>query len=120
MALLHNIVEYNSKRQDLVKLKITADETILFTKEELREALIKYIDDELSFFVTGISAKRKKELEDRLNNKLVGMEKSLTSYINDRFDVITERIVDQTIGRKIEEEVTKRLNAKLEKIKNSI
>ena len=114
---LPNFVKFNQDRQELMKIKTINEEVVLFTKEEARNALIKYIDEELDFFASGISRQRKIELEEEINSKLGQMEIGLLRHIDDKIEKITERILEATINRKINEEVEKRLEEKLKKIK---
>ena len=117
MAAIRDLSSYNNDRRELMKIKTANDETILFTKEEAKLALVKYIDEELELMTTAISHDGKAELEGRLNFKLKQMEISLIKHIDEKLDTITEKIVELTINRKVEEEVEKRLELRLQKLK---
>jgi len=120
MGRLPNIGVYNSDRQELMKIKTINDEVILFTKEEAKTALVAYIDEELDLFATKISENKRDELQNRINFKLKQMENALVNLINERIDKITERVVELTINRVVNEEVNKRLELKIQKLKDSL
>lgn len=120
MGAIPNIGLYNRERQDLMKIKTINDEVILFTKEEAKTALVTYIDEELELFVTKISENKKIELQTLINFKLKQMENALVNLINERIDKITERVVELTINRVVNEEVNKRLELKIQKLKDSL
>lgn len=120
MGKIPNVNEYNFNRQELLKIKNKSDETILFTKEEAKEALISYITDELELFSSRITTNTKVELQQRVDFKLRLMENELVRLINDKVDKITERVVTLITTRVIDEEVNKQLEEKLKKIKDSL
>jgi hypothetical protein len=115
-----DFIQFNAHRQNLLKIKTSADETILFTKEEAKAALITYISEELELFAEIVSKERKKELEDRINYKLKHIETNMFEHIEKKIDRISEEIALRILDRKVNEEVDKRVEAKLEKIKNSL
>lgn len=118
MARISDIGLFNNERKEFIKVLDAEKNTILFTKEEAREALIRYIDEELELFSNGIADSRKKEINDRVNNKLKNLEEKLMNHINNKIDAVVEGLAERTINRVIEEEVNKRLEIKLTKIKN--
>jgi hypothetical protein len=120
MGKISNIGVFNSERQELLKIKTFNEDTILFTKEEAKAALVSYIEEELDLFASGINQNRKKELQTRLDFKLNQLENLLVGLINERIDKITERIVSLTINRVIDEEVNKRVELKLKKLKDNL
>jgi len=120
MAALPNLNSYNNDRKELMKIRTANDETILFTKSEAREALVKYITDELDMFANDLGTNVKTELGTRIMFKLTTFEHEMVRHIDNKFDTITEKIVDLILNRKIEEEVNKRVEQKLKKIKDSL
>ena len=120
MAALPNLNSFNNERKELVKIRNLSNEIILFTKDEARDALLRYIADELDFFTNKLGANVKIELKESLKSKLESIENAMVRHIDDKINKITEKIVSLAIDRKIEEEVTKRLDARLKKIKDSL
>lgn len=120
MASIPNVFDFNKSRQELMKIKTISDSVVLFTKEEAKAALITYISEELDLFATGLSENHKLELQTRLEFKLIQMENALVNLINERIDKITEKIVELTINRVVNEEVDKRLEDKIKKLKDSL
>lgn len=120
MSKLPNFVDFNKNRQDLLKIRTKADETILFSKEEAKEALVRYIKEELDFFADEISLERKQELEARLMFKFKQIETSMIKHVNDKINSLTERIVSLTTDKIIEREVNKRVDIRLKEIKDSL
>jgi hypothetical protein len=120
MASIRNLSDFNRNRQELLKIKTVNDEVILFTKTEAREALVKYIDEELDLFNNGIAKETKDKLQERVNFQLKQIENSLMRYLDDKMNKITETIVINSTSRVIEEEVNRRLNIKIEEIKKRL
>lgn len=110
MAQIPNLGQFNSNKELLLKIRTAKDETILCTKNELKDALITYIDEELDFMATSISSTRLKALEERIMERIDEFEIGLNTHIINKINSVTERIVEATLNRKIDEEVNKRLN----------
>ena len=120
MARLPNLSIYNDERLRSIKIQTAADEAMVLTFDETKELLRGFINDELNFFADDVSKQRRLEMEERINFRLRQIENSMVSHISDKIDKITERIVELSINRIIEEEVESRLNKKLEKIKKEL
>lgn len=120
MGRIVNLHEWNAERHKAIKIQTAVDESIVFTTEELRETLKHLLIEELSWLANEYTTERKMELEGRINFKLKQIENSLINLVNERVDKITERIVTLTIGRIVEEEINKRLEIKLNKLKESL
>jgi hypothetical protein len=95
-------------------------DVMVFTPAEARYALKAYIDEELNLYADATVLDYKTRLEERINFKIKQLEISLVDHVNSKVDVIVEKILASTVNRVFEEEVNKRLNVKLEKIKNSL
>lgn len=102
------------------KIENKNGDVLLFTPKELRLELKQYIEDELRLFSSDGVADIKKNAIENIESKLKLMEKSLLNHIDNKFNKITETIIESILNHKFEEEVNRRLNAKLEKIKNSL
>ena len=123
MTKIPNLNDYNSPlnaRREMLKVKNLNDEILLFSKEEAREALNSYIHDELAFYSDELTKQRKIDLESRINFKLKQIENAMVNHIDDKVNKITERIIELTTTRIFEEEVEKRLELRLKKIKDSL
>ena len=117
MAKLPSVNIFNEERIKALKIRTAADEAMLLTVDETREYLRSYIKDELGFFAEDITRARSLEIEERLNFKLKQIENSMIRHIDEKINKITERIVELSISRVIEQEVETRLNRKLDKIR---
>ena len=118
MAHINNITSFNDNRREINKIKTLNDEIILFTKEEAKEALRKYIVEELDLIGDELAKNYKDKIETRLNFKLRGIENTLKEFINNKVEKITERIVEKNINRVIDTEVDRRVELKLKELKN--
>jgi flagellar biosynthesis/type III secretory pathway protein FliH len=117
MAAIPNYILYNENRQELLKIKNANNDTLLLTKEEVKEILIKYIDEELDFFTSGITKRRVDEIIEGVNYRLNRFEKSLDKHINDKINEITEKIIKNSTTNIIEQRVNEKLTEKLENLK---
>jgi len=123
MAQLPRIGEYNRFRQhrhelaDMVKIDMESDEVVYVHKTEIKTLLLEYIENDLDYFSKNASDNIKNEFRERLDTKLKDIESSLNSEINKQFDRLAERIVTATTNRIIEAEVNRRVDEKLQKLK---
>jgi len=120
MARLANLETFNNNRKDLMKIKNASDEAILMTAEDLKAVMIDYLKTEMDFFADGITKQDKVKLQERLDFKLKQIETGMLRHIDDKLNGITEKIVSNFTNRIIEAEVERRVEAKLQKIKNSL
>lgn len=120
MARLPDINIFNEERVKAIKIKTLVDDAMVLTVDETKAILRDFINDELSFFAEDTTKQRRIEVEERLNFKLKSFENSMLRHIDDRLDKITERIVELTMNRLIEQEVETRLNQKLDKIRKQL
>jgi hypothetical protein len=122
MARISDIQSYNQGRKDLTRDK--ADfETLRFENQngdvmvvkpqEVREVLHDFIDSEIGFLGDAM----KSQIKERLDFKLVQIEYSLKEHIENKINTLTEKILEKTIDRIVEEEVNRRV---LEKIKKCL
>jgi hypothetical protein len=84
-------------------------DVMVFTPQEARHVLEKLIHEEFELFADDIVLRNKTKITERIDFKLKQLEKSLIKHVDDKFDKVTEMILEATISRKIEEEVDKRL-----------
>jgi len=120
MAKLPSVNIFNEERIKALKINTAADEAMLLTVDETKEYLRNYIKDELGYFAEDVSRERRLEVEERLNFKLKQIESSMIRHIDEKINKITERIVELSISRVIEQEVETRLNRKLDKIRKTL
>lgn len=120
MARLPNVGHYNEERIKAIKINTILDDAMVLTVDETKKILRDFINEELSFFAEDVIKSRRIEVEERLNFKLKQFENSMIRHIDDKLNKITEHIVSLTINRVIEEEVNKRLEIKLDKIKKQL
>ena len=114
MALIPKLSDLNEHRKNYLKIETVNDETVIFTRNEIKEVLLKYIADELDLF-SNLSYNKKQELSKQIDENCFNIQTKLLEYIDEKFDRITEVIVERTLSRKIEAEVEKRLKEILNK-----
>lgn len=120
MGRISNLSDFNTNRQDLIKVKTSADQTILLSNDEAKEILKTFIAEDLDFFSSGISKKVKFELDNKIASKLTRFELAMVNHIDNKFNSVTEKIIATILDSKIEEEVERRLEEKLAKIRKSL
>ena len=103
-----------------MKIKTASDETVLLSSGEVKEILTKYLNDELDFFADGITKETKSALMERVNFRLRQIENCLIRHVDDKINSITEKIVSLSTNRIIEEEINRRVEVRLKKIKDSL
>ena len=91
-------------------------DNIVITPIELKEHISEFIDKELDFY----SNESIKEYKEKLQRKLDVQMSNLESHINDKIIKMTEDIISTTTSRLINEEVNRRVDEKLKKIRKAI
>lgn len=119
-ARISNLGDYNTGRYEALKIKTVNDETVLMTTDDLKSVMIEYLSEEMNFFADGIQKKDKIKLQERLEFKLKQIETGMIRHIDDKINGITEKIISNCTNRIIEGEVDRRVNEKLQKLKNLI
>ena len=125
MARIYDIQRYNNTRKDSTRDK--ADfETLRFENEngevmvvkphEVRDVLHDFIESEIG----SLGDAMKNQIKDKLDFKMKQIEIGLTLHINEKILSITEKILEKTIDRVVEEEINRRVQEKLEKIKKCL
>lgn len=121
MGCIRNLNEFNKERQQLLKVQALSDKTLLFTKDEAKEALLDYlkeldivveITNHTNSKISGLNAHLQKKVELALTE----LEKKMFSHIDDKIDSMVEKLFEKIVGRVVEEEVNKRLETKLKNI----
>jgi hypothetical protein len=120
MARIAHLQTINNEKVALLNIARNADESVLVTADETRDVIKNFIIDELSFFADENINFRKSDFEYIVADKINKIELSLNEMINKKFDKLTERIVRETKESVIEAEVNKRLEIKLQKIRESL
>ena len=113
MARIPNLDKYNHDREKFIKIKNAEDEALLFTKQEFKEALLTYIDENIDFISNEILFSRYNSILENVNEKLDDIETRLTNSLNYKINELVEIIIAKSLTRTIEKEVEKRLEAKL-------
>lgn len=124
MAAIPNIGVYNFNRKELVKYKKAiedaAEETVVMTKDEIGETIRELLVKECDWFGAKYSTDRKIEIANSINGKLTSFESEMVEFINNKIDKITETIIDRLVSHKINLEVERRLEEKIEEIRKSL
>ena len=99
-----------------IKFENKNGDVLVYTPKEAKYVLQEYINDEMNLFADEVVKTNKIIIEQRLNFKLKQLEVSLLQHIDEKLMKITEKMLELTIERKINEEVEK----KLKKLKKSL
>ncbi len=91
-------------------LLVTKQETILVIREFIRAEIGNLREDDTLIL-------ERKRIENILVDKIHRLEKELEAYVNYKFDTIAEQLCEKLLTRKFNEEVQKRVDEKLEKIR---
>ncbi len=118
MARISNLSDYNDYRKDYMKIKTVNDETVLMTADDLKAVMVDYLKTEMNFFADGITKQDKIKLQERLDFKLKQIETGMMRHIDDKINGITEKIVSNLTNRVIENEVGRRLDERIKKLKD--
>ena len=122
MARISDIQRYNQGRKDLTRDKADFEtlrfenkdgEVMVVKPQEVRDVLHDFIESEIGFLGDAM----KNQIKERLEFKIKQIEYSLKEHIENKINTLTEKILEKTIDRIVEEEVNRRV---LEKIKKCL
>lgn len=121
MAKLVNLRDYNERRKiesfHGFSFENENGDTIVITKKELRQHLEGFLQHEIYLYgdelVKSFKVKMESDVDERLSEIVGGLEK----HLNDKIIKITEDIISKSTSRLIEAEVNRRVDEKLQKIK---
>lgn len=88
-------------------------ENVLITPLELKEHISEFITNEINLYADASVNEYQKKLVRRLNIQMINIE----FHINNKLNKMTEDIISATTSRIINEEVNRRVDEKLQKIK---
>ena len=120
MAQLHNLKEFNNSRRDndfeTLKFENKNGDVMVVKPQEVRDVLKDFITSEINTLGDDI----KSNIKDKLDFKIKQVEYNLNDHIEEKVLKLTEKILEKTIDRVIEDEVNRRVLEKLEKIKKCL
>ena len=118
MARISNLEQYNTERATAYRIDKAVGESILLTDKEIKTILTDVLGREIEGLVDSAVKKFQSKLNERIEFKIRTFETTLMNNIDDKINRITETIVGKTTNRIIEAEVNRRVDARIEKIKN--
>ncbi len=102
-------------QDDLLPIKDRNDDFLVVTKIETKNVIKEYINDEFKFLTQKVVNTHRESLEGDIDSRMAFVEKSVSAYIDYKFDKLAESICDLLITRKFKEEVERRVNERLSK-----
>lgn len=99
-----------------LKFENKNDDNIVITPMELREYITEYITNEINLYADESVIEYRDKLQRRLDVQMSNIE----CHINDKINKMTEDIISTTTSRLINEEVNRRVDEKLRKIRKAI
>lgn len=125
MARIPRLTDYNDEKKavsdgDVIKVLNKDGDTMLFTTYEAKDILRTYMTTELSMFSIQQTQAHKVDLTHKFNAAFEMFNGEMDNLIRDRVNEVAENIIHQLVDYKIEEEVKKRVEAKLNKIKEQL
>lgn len=99
-----------------LKIENKNGDNIVITPLELKEHISKFLTDEINLYADESVIEYREKLQRRLDVQMSNIE----CHINDKINKMTEDIISTTTSRLINEEVNRRVDEKLRKIKKAI
>ena len=120
MARISDLNSFNINRRDndfeTLKFENKNGDVVVVKPQEVKDVLNDFLTSEINSLGDDIKIK----IKDKLDFKIKQVETSLSDHIDEKILRVTERILDKTIDRVIEDEVNRRVMVKLEKIKKEL
>lgn len=98
-----------------LKLRTENHGIVVLTKDETKECLKELLEETLDLKSSESINDIKKQLEDNVSKAFWVIDEQLTVFVNNKIDVLTEKVVDMLLTRKFNEEVEKRVKEELQK-----
>lgn len=137
MARIRDLLTYNSDRIDVIdsashlsnshlidvsmfqtyKFDNKNGDSMVITPKELKGEIDDFLRNELDIYSDLFIAEIKFKLIEKVNKSLKDFEESLSKHIDDKINIITENIISLSTKRIINDEVNKRVEEKLQRIK---
>lgn len=108
--------EIHSSISNVLKFENKNGDNIVITPTELREYITDYLTREVDLYADDTVKQYREQLQRRLDVQMSNIE----GHINDKINKMTENIISTTTSRLINEEVNKRVDEKLRKIRKAI
>ena len=91
-------------------------DNIVITPIELKEHITEFLSNEVNLYADETIREYREQLKRRLDVQMSSIE----AHLNDKINKITQDIISTTTSRLINEEVNKRVDEKLKKIRKAI
>jgi hypothetical protein len=108
--------EIHSSISNVLKFENKHGDNIVITPMELREYISDYLTREVDLYADETVKQYQEQLQRRLDVQMSNIE----GHINDKINKMTEDIISITTSRIINEEVNRRVDEKLRKIRKAI
>lgn len=92
--------------------------TTILTPKDLKEHIDDFIHNEIDLYASVKVREQIKYTELALSDKIKIFEKDLIKHIDNKLDMLSEKIIEMIISRIVEERVNDLVDKKLEKLKN--
>jgi hypothetical protein len=124
MARIINLSEFNNYRKTLSEIKIDEDvlsfenkegDLVVMRPSEAKEVIREFFINELDLYLNDIVVNYKMKANTDVTLKLETFENRLNGFIEDKFNQISEKVIERVITRLVEVEVNKRVDEKLKK-----
>ena len=106
----------SSNNYDILQFENKNGDKIVITPLELKEHISEYITNEINLYADESVIEYREKLQRRLDVQMSNIE----CHINDKINKMTEDIISTTTSRLINEEVNRRVDEKLRKIRKAI
>jgi hypothetical protein len=129
MGKIINLSEFNNYRKSLSEIKIDEDvlsfenkegDLVVMRPSEAKDVIREFFVHELDLYLDDIVINYKMKANTDITLKLEIFENRLNGFIEDKFNQITEKVMERIITRLVEVEVNKRVDEKLKKIKDRL
>jgi hypothetical protein len=126
MGKIINLSEFNNYRKSLNEIKIDEDvlsfenkegDLVVMRPSEAKEVIREFFINELDLYLDEIVVNYKMKANTDVTLKLETFENRLNGFIEDKFNQISEKVIERVITRLVEVEVNKRVDEKLKKNK---
>jgi hypothetical protein len=126
MAKIINLSEFNNYRKSLSEIKIDEDvlsfenkegDLVVMRPSEAKDVIREFFVHELDLYLDDIVINYKMKATTDMASKLETFQNRLEVFLDNKFNQITEKVMERVITRLVEVEVNKRVDEKLKKNK---
>ena len=116
----HHVISGDQKPLEVIKIENNDGDTVLLTPVEGREAVRRFIQEELDKQSITIGWDIRKSIEARVYDLFGGFQKEMTNFMDAKINQAAEKICEEILSSTIKQKINAKVEEKLKEIKDKL